>query len=545
MDHPLVYLHNTVRNHDTQKLIKNNENYKIRFAKELGFFRDNKCIENILFAWYIKRLISKFNIPFFIRGSAGGSLILYILGFTTLDPIKHEILFERFMNDYRDTLGDIDFDVPRSYRDMIFKEVYSFFNRHNINIGRICTRVFYQKNSAIREVLRTVFKYHHTIPKEIFDDYTLMKKYFKEKCLAKPHEVHKEAEKLIGKLRYSSAHVGGLVLLKEDETYCKGITKKNVLPLIDLDRKDIDEQKRFKVDILSNSGLDIIKEVYPDVIDLNEKQFPYIPEVFEMIGRGDTIGIFYGESPLSRSTFKLYHQKFGIKSILDIAKCISMIRPMASTTKDNLSKDYYQKDENQLIFDDDWIIELSSLLEINYSQADKERRKLSKNDPETVTKLFKLVSLKRLKQLMNIQNYGFCKGHALNYAQLIYCQAYAKWDKPLEYHATVLNYLNVGRIYASWIYYLEALKHDIKIFAFRKGERYIFSKKKNLIYPKNGIQPRLFPLRIEEEIKAFGGITSLKYLSDLEGDVVCCRRWKGVTFNCVLEGLELVDKIEI
>ena len=157
------------------------EEYSSRLSKEFKFIRDSNQAENILLAFRIKEIISGMNIPFFIRGSAGGSLILFLLGFTTVDPLKHNILFERFMNSFRDTLGDIDFDLPRNLRDRVMGKVYQTLKKEGFWMGRLCTKVYYKENSSIREAIRRVCNYHHTIPRRILKDNEQLKDYLKKK----------------------------------------------------------------------------------------------------------------------------------------------------------------------------------------------------------------------------------------------------------------------------------------------------------------------------------------------------------------------------
>lgn len=504
--------------------------YNERLNKELKLIKDLKLEGNIIFAYHIKEVIKSFNVPFFIRGSAGGSLLLFLLEFTTIDPIKNNILFERFINEYRDTLGDIDFDLPRSLRDNIMFMVWQHFYIKDVELGRLCTRVYYQENSAIREVVRKNFNFRHTIPKHIMENKNKLNTFLIKQHI-NPEEVYCKAKKLEGTLRYTSTHVGGITVLNEGE---KTIEKDHyVIPMINLDKNDIDKQKRFKVDLLSNTGLDIITQVYK-CKSLDEKTFPYNQKVFDMIGEGDIIGIVLGESPLIKNIFKIYHQKNKIKSISDIAKCLSLIRPMARGN----GKD------SDLIFDDDWILELSKLMNISYSQADFQRRKLSKDDPNILKTLKSMVSPMRLKQLMQIKQYGFCKAHAYNYAQLIYCQAYAKWEKPVEFFCAVLNTLS-DRMYADWVYFLDAVKKGIKIFANKKRDVYIVKEDKKgnkYIQPKSGIQMRLFPLKPEQEVHQFNGLTSLKGIETLNGKEACSRVWKDCLFRTVHYNGELVDE---
>lgn len=508
------------------------DEYLHRLAQELEAISRLKQLDNILLAHRVKEVVSTFHIPFFIRGSAGGSLLLYLLGFTNIDPIKHGILFERFINEYRTILGDIDFDLPKSMRDDIMKRVFSTFMKEGLKIGRLVTRVNYQKNSAIRETIRKLYHYHHTLPRGIMKNPSDLNFYLSERGMDYDKIVVK-SENLCGKLRYSSAHVGGITILDKGEKWIDS-KKEQTIPLVNLDRNDIDSQKRFKVDLLSNTGLDILNQVYPGC-DLSEKTFPYLPKVFNLIGEGDIIGIVLGESPLIKSIFKIYHQKHGIKSIQDIAKCLSLIRPIGRGAGKG----------SDLIFDDDWIMELSKLLDVSYAEADMQRKKLAKDDPILIQKLKKMVTPLRLRQLMQIKQYGFCKAHATNYAQLIYCQAYAKWAKPTEFFCAVLNTLS-DRMYEDWVYFMDALKKGVKIYAFQKRDTYIVKNNKKgekWIQPKSGIQPRLFPLNVQQELAQFGGITSLKGLKKLEL-MACSRAYKNLVFKTVLRGIELVDEIE-
>jgi DNA polymerase-3 subunit alpha len=513
-------------------LSKDNK-YSSRLVQELRFISQSNQVENILLAYRIKEIISSFNIPFFIRGSAGGSLLLYLLGFTSIDPVRYNILFERFMNSYRDTLGDIDFDLPLHLRDKVMEKVYQTLKKEGMWIGRLCTKVYYKENSSIREAIRRVYNYHHNIPREIFRDNHSLKEFLKNKCGSNLEKVLKKSNELKGKLRYISSHVGGITIMNDKEKEEWIYSKRSPVPLIKADKNDIDKQMRFKIDLLSNTGLDILHSVYPGK-KLDESTFPYKKEVFEMIGRGDTIGILYAESPLMIQTLKEYHSKYIIKDISDIAKCLSIIRP--SNRGEGKGSD--------LIFDDDWIYNLSKLINIPLEEADKKRRILAKESRaekgEFLTKLKKIVSPVRLRQLMQIKCYGFCKAHATNYAQLIYCQAYAKYHKPTEFFCAVLNSLD-GRIYHSWVYFFESLRKGVKIQATKKNDTY--KVKNGIIIPKTGVQMRLKSLCIFKELSQFGGFTRLNDIFQIKELIACSRGYKDIIFMTVLENGELKNKI--
>jgi DNA polymerase III subunit alpha len=509
-----------------------NEPYSSRFESEAKVIEQLKQIENIVQAIEIKKVVEELNLPFFIRGSAGGSLILYLLCFTDIDPVKHNITFERFLNEFRTSLGDIDFDLPRQMREQVMLRVKERFNKPKDTFGIICTRVYYKARSALREAIRQVCRYRRFIPKEVLNDREQLDIFLRTVCFTDPEKVYNKAKTIEGSFHHYSTHVGGITKIKPDDKIITNTNRYNPsheqLPLICADKNDIDKDKRFKIDLLSNSGLDVIYNIYGK-IELNESKFPLDNEVFDMIGEGNTIGIVYGESPLVITTFQKYHSKYGLKKIEDIAKCLSMIRPMCR--QDNKDSD--------LIFDDDWITTLSDILQVNYSEADCIRRKLSKDDSDTKSKLLTKISTKRLKQLMQIKYYGFCKAHAMNYANLVYCQAYAKYYKRNDFYCAVLNTIN-GRIYDDWVYFYSALRSGCKIRAHKAGDTYVI--KNGYIQPKNGYQMLLRPLSPLQEISQFNGLTRLQGLDKLHL-IACSRHYKDVVFSTELQAGELVNVV--
>ena len=87
-----------IKNIISNRAVLKNQEYSDRLEKELYYINELNQVDNILQAYEVKQIIESFNVPFFIRGSAGGSLVLFLLGFTSVDPVKNNILFERFIN---------------------------------------------------------------------------------------------------------------------------------------------------------------------------------------------------------------------------------------------------------------------------------------------------------------------------------------------------------------------------------------------------------------------------------------------------------------
>jgi len=205
-------------------------------------------------------------------------------------------------------------------------------------------------------------------------------------------------------------HCGGIVY------YPNGIPKEHLLQSkinnqIKLNKHDIAKEKHFKIDILSSRALakyeEICKNVFGTYIELTELK--YDMKVYEMLCRGENIGLTLGESPLIRKAFI----KIQPKNIYDIGVCLAIIRPAVSSVR---YKDLINNSD--LIFDDDAIEIISKECGISKDIADNYRRIFSKNDKEEI-KLFeeKYNNKELFKKLKNLHKYSFCKSHAISYAQ--------------------------------------------------------------------------------------------------------------------------------
>ena len=97
--------------------------YKNRLDRELNIIINKNFTEYILRVCEILELIKE--IPHIIRGSSGSSLVCYLLGITNIDPIINKICFARFLNEYRNSMPDIDMDFPHNKRDKIFEKIFN------------------------------------------------------------------------------------------------------------------------------------------------------------------------------------------------------------------------------------------------------------------------------------------------------------------------------------------------------------------------------------------------------------------------------------
>jgi superfamily II DNA or RNA helicase/mRNA-degrading endonuclease RelE of RelBE toxin-antitoxin system len=395
------------------------------------------------------------NIPHVTRGSCGSSLVCYLLGITHIDPIKNNIKFARFLNEYRNNLPDIDLDFPHNLRDEVFIKIQL---RWPGKIARISNHVYYHEKSALRQAFRNAgirkFIGKNDINNEL-------------KSLSKDQQkiILKQKENLENTFRCYSLHCGGIVyfsegipknlLMKESKT-----KKIGVMHQIIMNKEEIAKEKNFKIDILSSRALSQCYEINKHKL-ISFDEFHYDEKTFEMLGKGDNIGITLAESPLIRKAF----MKIKPKCIYDLALCLSIIRPAA---KD--AKNYNNIDElnNKIVFDDDAIDIIAKDFNLSYAEADKYRRGFAKGSKKVIDEFRKLIShlskieqKEIMKKFSNLSRYGFCKAHAFSYAQLIWQLSYMKANYPEDFWRATLN--NCDSSYRKWVHYYEAKLAGVNI----------------------------------------------------------------------------------
>ena len=372
----------------------NGKEYIDRLKRELELINNKKLCGYLLRAVEILEITNY--IPHVTRGSCGSSLVCYLLGISNVDPLMHDIKFERFLNDYRDNLPDIDLDFPHFLRDEVFLKLE--LNWPN-QVARISNHVYWHEKSALREAIRKI-GINKLIPKEEINMFV--------KKLSKDNrdKVEKYKNELIDTFRHYSLHCGGIVFFHDgvpDDIKLNG-NKKTISQII-FDKNDIAKQQNFKIDILSSRGISQLIDICGRDIDF--KDCPYDEKTYKILQEGDNIGLTLAESPLMKKALI----KIKPKSISDIAKCLAIIRPAAKDARtdenDEESKQHnniqnlnnlpsYDIDlETKFIYDDDAISILSEKLNVSNDLADKFRRCISKNkwEPEFKEKYDNAISL--------------------------------------------------------------------------------------------------------------------------------------------------------
>src|SRR5579871_1750509 len=245
------------------------------------------------------------------RGSAANSAVCYVLGVTSVDPTKVDLLFERFISKERLEPPDIDVDFEHSRREEVMQYVYRRYGRHRAAI--IATVIHYRPRSAIRDVgkaLGLTEDVTSLLADTVWGSWGrgLDDAQVRQAGLDPQNQMVRLAVELAGELidfpRHLSQHVGGYVLTKDRlDTYVPiGNAAMEDRTFIEWDKDDVDALHMLKVDVLALGMLTCIRKAF-DLIDDNKGErwaLATIPqddtEVYDMLCRGESLGVFQVES---------------------------------------------------------------------------------------------------------------------------------------------------------------------------------------------------------------------------------------------------------
>jgi DNA polymerase III alpha subunit len=443
-----------------ERPIPHSRKYWRRIATEFHLIRDKNFFE--VFKQVKEILLMTRNYPHVIRGSAGCSLVCFLMKITDLDPVYLKIPLTRFMHIRREDIPDIDIDFPALDRDKIFNMI---FDRWKGCVARISNHVLFKEKSAIKEAIRKT-GYHKFIPKDfkmedIFDDEDQIE------------AVYEEAKKLVGGFRNYSLHCGGIVIFDgavPDDLCLQTIADEQGVQ-IKLNKDEVEDLNYIKIDILSNRGLSQLWKISKmPILDYPHED----SKVYDFFASGDNLGLTYGESRGMRKIFV----EMKPKNIHDIAAALALIRPAAAKNgqKFNFLKTYHipgKVNRNEfVIYDDDAIEYIARLLKITLSEADIYRKAFAKNKWK-LKREFKAKLREAQKSMSNddidficdklesLQSYSFCKSHAYSYAYLLFSLAYQKLYNPKDFWRATLECCQTS--YRKWTHFRAAICAGVRV----------------------------------------------------------------------------------
>ena len=256
--------------------IPEDNKYKDRLAEEF------ELILNLRFTQYFHKICDIIDLTqdlqHMTRGSAGSSLICYLLGITDVDPIKWNIPVARFMNPMREDLPDVDIDFEHHQQGEVMQRI---FKKWPGKTARLSNYVMYREKSAKKEAAKRLGA-KGNLPRNFkYEDYDI-----------DVQEAKRIEKKLLGKKRAISKHCGGVIMF--DRQLPKSLISQDNQIL--LDKYEIEDLEHLKVDILANRGLSQLMEIN-GVTKL--ENYPEEDEkTSALLSRGDVLGVTQGESPV-------------------------------------------------------------------------------------------------------------------------------------------------------------------------------------------------------------------------------------------------------
>jgi len=460
------------------------------------------------------------------RGSVAASIVSYCLGITHVDPLRHNLFFERFLNPDRKDPPDADIDFPWDERDDILDYIFKKYGP--TRAAMVCNHVRFQPRLAVREVAK-VFGFPDP---EIT---RLTEKWFRFPPGRFPEpwdKIFEWAGRLGDLPRHLSVHSGGVVIVPDDlrryvplERAPKGVN------ILQWEKDQTEDFGLVKIDILGNRSLSVVRDgikavyentgrridfEYPQAQSAGEGEAPPAlpveacpplaegdrpeagaarapsidptedPATQEMLKVGDTMGVFYIESPATR----LLQQKAGVGDYEHLVIHSSIIRPASHryineyverlrgkpyASLHPLMGDILKDSYGLMVYQEDVTKTAMALAGFSAVEGDGLRKALSKKRPEKwlpeYRERFFEGALGRgvppsiieaaWGMIESFSGYSFCKPHSASYALVSFQSAYLRAHYPAEFMAAVIS--NGGGFYSTFAYLSEARRMGLRI----------------------------------------------------------------------------------
>ncbi|HAA80509.1 MAG TPA: DNA polymerase III subunit alpha, partial [Thermoanaerobacter sp.] len=426
------------------------------------------------------------------RGSAAGSLVAYTLGITNIDPIKYNLLFERFLNPERVSMPDIDSDFCYERRQEVIDYVVKKYGKDNV--AQIITFGTMAARAVIRDVGRALnypyaevdviakmipFELGMTIDKALSLNPELKARYENEEKVKQLIDISRSLE---GLPRHASTHAAGVVISKEPLVNYVPLQKNEDSIVTQFPMTTLEELGLLKMDFLGLRTLTVIRDTIEMVkknkgviIDFDSMEYDD-PKVYELISKGETEGVFQLESP----GMKQFMTELKPKNLEDIIAGISLYRP---GPMDQIPRYLANRNHPESIVYDHPL--LKPILDVTYGcmvyqeqvmqivrdvagyslgRSDLVRRAMAKKKMDVMEQerknfiygivdeegnvivpgalrngLDEATANKLFDEMLDFANYAFNKSHAAAYAVIAYQTAYLKRYYPVEFMAALLN----------------------------------------------------------------------------------------------------------
>ncbi len=423
------------------------------------------------------------------RGSAAGSLVAYTLGITNVNPLKYDLLFERFLNPNRKSMPDIDVDFADDQRGAIIDYVKEKYGEKSVS--QIITFNRLSSKQVLRDVARvlnipipTVNNITKWIPSEFGKVLTIDRainevpelKWIRETDDPQIQELIKYAKILEGMNRNASKHAAGVVITPGEVSDFVPLSKASNSDdfITQYNMKELDDAGILKMDFLGLRTLSIIRDTIELVkktrgIEIDLESIPEDdPETFKIFAQGKTTAVFQFESPPMRE----YLRKLKPVSIKDLAAMNALYRPGPMSFIDSFINRKYGRESIKyphpelepilketfgiIVYQEQVIQIANKLAGMSLAEADILRRAMGKKDDKAMKEqedkfingavkrgIDKKIAVEIFEIIKKFAKYGFNKSHSVAYSIVAYQTAYLKAHYLPEFLAANLtNELN-------------------------------------------------------------------------------------------------------
>ena len=447
------------------------------------------------------------------RGSAANSIVCFLLGVTSVDPVTHDLLFSRFVSEERAEPPDIDVDFEHERREEVMQYIYQRYGRHRAGIA--ATVIHYRPRSAVREVGKVLgFSEDVTarLSSTIWGSFSssMAEQRYAEAGFDIDNPDIVRLRDLVAQIlhfpRHLSQHVGGFVLTEDrlDETVPIHNAAMEDRTFIEWDKDDIDALGLMKVDVLALGMLTCIRKAFALMrehglgehdltVDLDADD----PEVYDMLCRGDSIGVFQVESRAQMNMLP----RLRPRCLYDLTVQVAIVRP--GPIEGDMVHPYLRRrsgiepveypspapphpaDELKNLLGQTYGVPLFQeqamklaivAADFTPSEANQLRRAMATfRNVGTMhnfrTKLVEGMTARGyaaefaercFKQIEGFGSYGFPESHALSFARLVYVSSWIKCHHPAVFACALLNSQPMG-FYAPAQIVRDVREHQVEV----------------------------------------------------------------------------------
>lgn len=420
------------------------------------------------------------------RGSAAASICCYLLGITAVDPIRYDLLFERFLHTGKAAMPDVDIDISSARRDEVIAWVEQRFGA--ATEAMVCNKITYRLPLAIQDLGRALGlppELRTRLSRALGRDYRHLSPTRAREAAPAFDEVFGDApakEVLLDLLttmepahpRHLAPHSGGVVLSRDPLTHYAPLERSTGgIKLVQLDKDDAEALGLIKLDLLGLRMLAALERAREEVfrlegVWLDLADLPDDPKVWDLVAQGATLGLFQIESPSQIHTSRVMRSR----TLRDLAHQIALIRPgpiQSGTVHPYLRRrnglepvTYWHpsleavlgKTYGVLLFQEDVLRIAVHFAGMSWIEADRFRKKVSSfravEDIEPDRRRFVEGAMRHVgathaeaervfEAVKSYQGYGFAESHAWAFALHAYASGWLRVHYPAEFLAAIMT----------------------------------------------------------------------------------------------------------